>query len=233
MCTMICLIHQQLWFAHPTWDYICCGVCMPRACCRCVVAYVFTVWGGAKWFPFYWYVLCYLFAVSLVSMFRRYWISSVDICAVGGCMTSRCVFGVLYEWVYVGTIGGDSCGYVSWYCCMCCWWYVWPYYVFCVGWIYCLGPRLYCSLFLVYWVYVVLYLRCTCWNWLFGLFGGGLFGWGRYTFFGRDSKNLYSFVMTSPACFSSSMFSQLVASNLHVRFITSPRSMILIGFLFV
>jgi hypothetical protein len=81
-----------------------------------------------------------LVAVSFVSIFRRYCISSVDILAVGGWMTSRFVCGGLYSSVYVvaGCIG--IYGIVCWcclYCCTPCWGSVGPYGMYCVGCIYC------------------------------------------------------------------------------------------------
>jgi hypothetical protein len=58
-------------------------------------------------------------------------------------------------------------------------------------------------------------------------------GGGRYTFFGRCSKNLLIYCVTYPASYSKSMFSQMSASVLQVRCIMSPLSIILIGDLFV
>ena len=61
---------------------------------------------------------------------------------------------------------------------------------------------------------------------------GLIVGCGRYTFFGRDPKNLFNFYMTWPALCSKSMFSHILASNFQVKFIMSPRSIILMGDLF-
>jgi hypothetical protein len=81
------------------------------------------------------------------------------------------------------------------------------------------------------WLYVYLYFPTHCGR--LGCYGGILGGWGRCKFFGRDSKNLSSVLITSPADFSRSIFSQLDVSNFQVRCITSPRSVILIGYLLV